>query len=263
MVDVLEEMERKELDLLAVLDYSWDKDVSLDILRQKNKRLTERYNIARNCNVYYYTKKANGKTFFLVSGQEIEIPLLSHQEWNFHFLSIGVRGIRSRYSEDVIEEITERGGIPIWDHSFAGRQERFKDISSQKEAELVCLLEKGKGKVVVEWNGHCLPWVRFLLSGRYGNVNAKIEKLADRLNIPVVPTTDTHACNKRLMKDMGTCRIKIPACDIKTPIIKSLRENILAFNFKPCKGYVSFLHFIEGFGMLQLKEMRKLEVKEK
>ena len=88
MVDVLEEMERKELDLLAVLDYSWDKDVSLDILRQKNKRLTERYNIARNCNVYYYTKKANGKTFFLVSGQEIEIPLLSHQEWNFHFLSI-------------------------------------------------------------------------------------------------------------------------------------------------------------------------------
>lgn len=142
-----------------------------------------------------------------------------------------------------------KGGLLIFDHPFADPQRKFRDIDFEKAKELVMICNMYKGRIALEWNSYCLPWVRKLLSG-YSDVNSKIERLGEELKIPVVSTTDLHARNRRLLMAMGTSFVEIPFAniDLSKPLL-SLKRNILSSNFKVRKRYVSFLHFVEAFGI--------------
>lgn len=244
LLDILKTMERKCLAGLGLLYYEWE-ETSLTMVGEIGGEIKENYKIERaEDNVTIFTNKKNGKKLSIILGEEVGVQ---NQRW--HILAIGVTGIKSSTPEGIIEEILEKGGLPILDHPFADPQRKFGDIGKEKEEELVNLCQRYAGKIALEWNGYCLPWVRMLLPG-YSDVNKKVEKLSKELNIPLIPTTDLHARNKRLLKAVGTCFIEIPSgsMDFRN-LLSSLKENIFSFNFTPHKHYVSFWHFVEAFGV--------------
>lgn len=252
LVDILKEMEEKKLDVLAALDYDWDEDVSLYPVTEITQDVRDKYFIKEYDNFFCYTSKKTGDRLFIVLGQEIEVASRMDRNWNFHFLSIGARGIKARFVEDAIEEIIEKGGIPIWDHPFVEPDQNYNDISKKREGKLLSLFMQYKGKVALEWNGYSLPFIRLCLKPfGYGNINKKVERWAKICNMPLIPTTDVHGKNKNLMKDIGICYIEI-VLDEAFPskdVIMLLKEKIISLNFDSKKGYVSFSHFVQGFGL--------------
>jgi len=237
--DVLQEMEKWSINCLAFLYYCWEKNVSTNLINQTEGEVKENYNICLlEKNVFQFTNKESNQILSIILGQEAGAE---NQKW--HILSIGAEDIKSTSVEGIIEEILEKGGLPIIDHPFADPQRRFKDISKEKEKELINLCSRYKGKIALEWNGYCLPQIRKLLPG-CSDINEKVEKLAEEMEIPLIPTTDLHAKNKSLLKEMGTCFIEIP---IENDFLDSLKKNILSFNFKAHKGYVSKKHFFRAY----------------
>ena len=253
LADILKEMERKNLSGLGLLYYEWEKETSLTIIKEINrKRMKENYRIENKKNVFLFVNKDSGKIFSLILGQE-----LGPQNQKWHILAIGVTGIKSSTPEGVIEEVLEKEEIAILDHPFADPRRRFRDISPEKESELINLCLKYKGKIALEWNGYSLPKIRKLLPG-YGNTNLKTEKLAEKLNLPLVPTTDLHCKSKRLLKEIGTAFIEIPVKDMDYgKLLTSLKKNILSQNFKTHRDYVPLRHFLEAYGSVLWKKSAK------
>lgn len=239
LFDVLQKMEERNINCLAFLYYSWEKDVSISLINQIERRIRENYKIClleKNC--FQFTNKESNQMLFIVLGQETEAE---NQKW--HILSIGAKDIKSNSIEEIIEEILRKGGLPIIDHPFADPQRRFKDISEKKEKELIDLCLRYRKEIALEWNGYSLPQIRKLLPG-CSDTNKKTEKLAEEMGIPLVPTTDLHAKNRSLLKEIGTCFIEIP---IEDDFFGSLKKNILSSNFKVHKEYVSKKHFIHAY----------------
>ncbi len=239
LFDVLQEMERRNIDCLAFLYYCWEKDVSTSLINQINGRIRENYNICfLEESVFQFTNIESNQVLSIILGQETEAE---NQKW--HILSIGAEDIRSNSVDGIIEEILKKGGLPIIDHPFADPQRRFRDISKEKEKELIDLCSIHKGKIALEWNGYSLPQIRKLLLG-CNDTNKKTEKLAEEMGIPLVPTTDLHAKAKSLLKEIGTCFIEI---EVEDDFLGSLKKNILSSNFKAHKEYVSKKHFIQAY----------------
>ena len=172
LFDVLQEMERRNIDCLAFLYYCWEKDVSTSLINQINGRIRENYNICfLEESVFQFTNIESNQVLSIILGQETEAE---NQKW--HILSIGAEDIRSNSVDGIIEEILKKGGLPIIDHPFADPQRRFRDISKEKEKELIDLCSIHKGKIALEWNGYSLPQIRKLLLG-CNDTNKKTEKL--------------------------------------------------------------------------------------
>jgi len=252
LLDVLRVMEKKNLNGLVFLYYNWEKDTSFSLAGEFNDEIEKNYIILAKNTEILFINKGNGKILSVIPGQEVGAQ---NQRW--HILSIGITEIKSVAVEDIIEEILERGGLPIIDHPFADPQRRFRDIDKKKELELICLCQKYKGRIALEWNGYSLPKIRKLLPG-YGNTNLKTEKLAEKLNLPLVPTTDLHCKSKRLLKEIGTAFIEIPVKDMDYgKLLTSLKKNILSQNFKTHKDYVPLRHFLEAYGSVLWKKSAK------
>ncbi|MCX6759607.1 MAG: hypothetical protein NT012_03540 [Candidatus Nealsonbacteria bacterium] len=249
LLDILRAMEEKDLDALGCLEYNWQRNVSLAVIRKMNKEVKKNYLVNDVNGNLFFTNKETGRVLCLILGQEVAPP---NQEW--HFLSIGALEIRSwRRLEDIIEEILDKNGLVVFDHPFADPQRFFAGITKQKEEKLFLLCEKYKGKIALEWNGYCLPRLRKILPF-YSDVNKKTEELAKRLGIPVVPTTDLHAIDKDMLSVMGTCFIEIPFDGMYCEkILSVLKESIFSFNFEPHRDYVSFSHFFRAFAVPYIK----------
>lgn len=248
--DVLKMMEKRGLSALASLGYVWEPTLWFGKGEAGEfSEAEERYEIESAGGAFIFTNRQSGRQICIIAGEEVAVE---GQKW--HFLAIGVTGIRTVDTpEGIIEEIWEKGGLPIIDHPFADPAHSFRDIDKEKERELVYLCRRYAGKIALEWNGYCLPLLRRFMPG-YTDVNRKVEELAEEFNIPLVPTTDLHARNKRLLKAMGTAFIKIPAESVDIANLRAcLRKNVLSFNFVPCNRYVSFAHFVEAFGMPRLR----------
>ena len=241
--DVLKEMERKNLDGLAFLYYDWEKDVSLALVDEITANIKKDYIVEKDKNVISFINKKGGAVLSIILGQEVGSQ---NQKW--HVLSIGATGIKSVNLEDIVEEILGKGGIVIIDHPFADPPKKFQDIGPEKETELINLCLKYREKIALEWNGYCLPQIRRLLPG-YGDCNQKTKELAEEFGIPLIPTSDLHAKNKKSLEEMGNSLIEIPKESVNLEnLLNSLKENISAFNFKPQFGYVSLRHFIWNYG---------------
>jgi len=250
LLDILKAMEEKDLNALGCLEYNWQRNISLAVVRKMKKEVKKNYLVDDVNGNLFFTNKKTGRVLCLILGQEVASP---NQEW--HFLSIGALGIRSwQGPEDIIEEILDKDGLVVFDHPFADPQKFFVGITKKKEEKLFLLCEKYKGKIALEWNGYSLPRLRKILPFYGGEVNKKTEELAKRLGIPVVPTTDLHAMNKDMLSVMGTCFIEIPFDGMHCEkILSVLKESIFSFNFKPHKEYVSFSHFFRAFAVTYIK----------
>lgn len=248
ILDILRQMEKNDVDLIALLDFSWHNLINLDAVMFMDEESRPHYEIDINIskNTYRFTNKKNGKKFFVILGREVA-PL----DRSWHILSIGITQIQNLYSiEGIIDEILERGGIPIFDHPYVDTlpSRRFKDLSSTKELELTHACGKYLNRIALEWNALLIPWVRNLMPGYDDYTNKKTSVLAQIMRIPLVPTTDLHAWNRRMLKLIGTSRIIIPFESIDgNNILDSLKKNILKKNFETAKNYVSIWHFLEVF----------------
>jgi len=248
-IDILRQMEKNDLDLICLLDFSWHKLVDLRTVMFADEELMSYYKMEIDWSkkTYHFTNKKNGKSLFVILGREVA-PL----DRSWHILSIGVTRIKSLYSvEGIIDEILEKGGIAIFDHPYVDAlpSRRFRDISSEKELELTHICGKYLGRIALEWNGLLIPWVRGLMPDGYTDyTNKKTSVLAEIMRMPLVPTTDLHAWNKRMLKSLGTARIVISSGNIdENNILDYLKRHILKNNFKASKEYVSFPHFLEVF----------------
>jgi hypothetical protein len=244
LYDILQKMEEKRIDALACLEYPWQEGVSLDPVRKIDERTKKEYLVGMNSgNVLSFINIKNKKFLHLILGQEIASPDQGH-----HFLSIGALGISCwKKPEDIIRQVLDKEGIFIFDHPFASPQKWFKDISRRKEKDVFLFCQKYQDKIILEWNGYSPSWLR-KITPFYSNVNEKADNLAYQLKIPIVPTTDTHAVNKRALEAIGTCLIEIPLHLInQKKIIQSLKENILSFNYFPFFRTVSFEHLFFAF----------------
>lgn len=244
---VLRKMEERGLDGVALLDYSWD---------PRTWRPTER-DLIEGCapfvleepkeeNVYFFRNPITGKRLCLILGQEVAPP---HQEC--HILSVGALGIGRDTPGQIIEDILAKGGLPIIDHPFADPQACFRDIDRAKTGFLYSLCQEYRGRIALEWNGYCIPFLRRCL--RSGDVNRKVNELGRKLKLPVVPTSDLHATNKRTLGAIGTAYIDVLPMLKRGSILPGLRDAILQFQFNPHEEYVSVWHFMEAFAMSYVK----------
>lgn len=249
LMDVLRVMKERELNGLAVLTYGWNKKTSFDLL-EETYEVKGLYDVEIKDCVYYFSEKKSGELFCLIAGQEVATL---DKKW--HFLSVGAVGIQSKTKpEEMINQILSKGALAIIDHPFVSARRNLGDIIPEEELQLISICEKYKGKIALEWNAYCLPWLRSILPG-CSNVNRKTENLAAKLGIPLIGTTDLHAENKSLLRAMGTCFIEIPFREIDfSNLLFSLKKNIFSFNFISQREYVSFFHFIRAFGLPILKE---------
>lgn len=246
--DVLRTMEKKGLDAIAMLPYSWDKQTS-DVIPYNTDTVKREHYVAEcwEKNYSLYVNKKTGRKLYIFFGEEVA-PV--NNQW--HFLSIGATGIESScWSENIIEQVLAKGGLLIFDHPFANPRRMFRNVRDRQKEELLAICNKYKSNIVLEWNSYCIPWIRECMKPfGYGKVNTKTERISSWLDIPLVPTTDLHARNKRLLQAMGTSFIEIPRDDIDfNHLMNSLRANVLKSNFTSQKRYVSFWHFLEAFGV--------------
>lgn len=199
--------------------------------------------------------------------------ILNAREYNtkedFHILTVGCE-FDDVTVETPIEEIIERGigkdALIVLDHPFVenARTRTAGHISREQEVFLEELCKKYSGKVALEWNGYCVPWIRLglmlplALGGhdtRYHDVNKKVKQLSEKLkrhepeyNVPVVSDTDLHARDRWLLKEMGKARF-ITDVYGETPseMVSSIKRNIFAGEYRNNERYASSMHLLYGF----------------
>ena len=251
LYDVLKKMEEKKIDALGCLEYSWQKNVSLNPVRKIDQQTKKEYLISwEKSNVLSFMNIRSKKILYLILGQEVASLNQEH-----HFLSIGALGIKSwQKPEEIIKEVLDKGGLFVFDHPFACPEKWFKDISLSQQKQIFLFCQKYQTEIAFEWNGYSPTWLRKIMPF-YGNINEKANNLAYQLKIPIIPTTDTHAINKKALEAIGTCFIEIPIHLINHKnIIQSLKENILSFNYFPFFNTVSFEHLFSAFIVPYLHE---------
>lgn len=241
LYEILTKMEEKGIDILGCLVYLWDRRVSFSSL-QISRKVKRYYEFEPKNNVFSFLNKETGRILHIIFGQELAPP---DQKW--HFLALGVLGLKLRNTPcQIIDEVLDKGGLFIFDHPFADPQKWFAHIPKSKNKELYRICNKYRGEMALEWNGYSPSYIRRLLPG-YWNTNEETVWLGKNFNIPVVPTTDTHAVSKKALNAIGCCHIEIPASDMDLDILASLKENIFNFNFKARCRTVSFFHLFRSF----------------
>lgn len=242
-LDVLRQMGKNDVRLAALLDFSWNDHVDLKRVMEIDDELKSFYEVnVFEENVYRFVDKKSKKKLFLILGSEVITD-----DFSWHILSIGVTSIKDKKSADsIIEEITKRGGMPIIDHPYVDVSpgNHFKDIGPEKEWELRRICIRHIREIALEWNGICIPWIRKLIPGCTDYTNTKTGALSEISSIPLVPTTDLHAWNKRLLRSIGVARIEISSRDFKEDV-DSLKEAIFSKKFSAKRRYISFFHFLE------------------
>lgn len=241
---VLEAMERKGIDAIALLYYKWEPETFSSISELGTETMKDYQMIRPEKNILMFKSKKTGKVLWVILGQEVAT---ADEEW--HILSIGATNVKSGSLSSTIGGIKGRGGIPIIDHPFADPKRRYRDITPDKEEELEKTCQLFEGMVALEWNAYCVPWIRKLLPGGYDDCNAKTERLGSKLGFPVIPTSDLHVNNAWSAGKVGTSFIEIPEDKLHPQeLIDSLKENIFSFGFESQKKYVPSVFFSINYG---------------
>ncbi len=245
--DLLNLMVRNGIDAVAVLEYDWDALTNLrSIIRRNRDYLIKKRNEGE---VEFFGNgfrfEIKGEEKFIILGKEIMME-------GHHFLAPGIiEEIKADRLEEAVEEIWQKGGIPILDHPFADPEKSFGKMRKKKKERILELVEKKK--LALEYNGYCIKWVREILFR--DDPNRKVLELGKKHNLPVIPTTDLHAESKELMKAIGTGSIEIAKDKIDPKdLVYSIRKAIFGFDFIPHYRTVPFNHFFWAFGLPYLKQ---------
>jgi hypothetical protein len=260
LIDVLRAMEKRKLDVIASLAHELDNSVTPTFTDYSDDAASvEESYLSEPRGIYTcFTNKKTGKKLYIIYGEEV-----TPRDREFHFLSIGATEIKSSLqgsSEDVMNEILGKGGLLIFDHPFVDPQNNFKDIDFSRVNRIEELCRNYKGKFALGWNAYCIPWVRRLLPG-CSDVNSKTEVLSWKYwdnDVPLVPTSNTHARNKKLLDGMGRSFVAIPK-ERKDPFrdfFEHLKASILSGSFEEHRKYASFFHFAKAFGIPTIKRSR-------
>ena len=251
LIDVVEAMDETQLDIIGL--ESLDHSLYPYVVEETKKNYPTASIDAAGIRL------PNGK--FLLNAREY-----STKE-DLHVLTIGY-SLDQADSNTEIRKVIDKGldhdALVLLDHPFVdnSRTRTAGHIPDQLEQEVEKLCHEYSGKITLEWNGYCIPWMRRVLKSglnvfgfdiKYYDVNKRAEELSQRLeqegyNVPVIADTDLHARNKEHLLKMGTARI---IADVKgetaKEVIESLRENIFSGNYKNVKEYVSSLHLVDAF----------------
>lgn len=246
LIQILKKMQEREIDAIGLLYYKWEIDTLYSIEEMK-ENTKEDYIVEQEGNVLSFISKDNAKQLFIVLGEETASR-------NWHILSIGATKIEGRTINELINDSLGKKGITIIDHPFADIEMKYRDIELTKEEKLHEICRKFKGVIALEWNGYCNKWARYgtslLMHSRYTDVNKKVEKIGEKMEIPVVPTTDLHIKGLWSLNKIGTAYIEVPKKNIDlNNLIGSLNENILSFNFKAHKKTVPLIFFGINYGL--------------
>lgn len=248
ILDILRQMEKNNLDLVALLNYSWHDSVNLKRVMEIDKEVKRYYKVDTDGDIYCFENSESKKKLFVILGSEVT-PL----DRSWHFLSIGKILIEDfKTPEEIIDKILEVGAIPIFDHPFADTfaKNRFRDIRPEKEDKFYEICTKYMGEICLEWNGPSIPWIRKIVPG-YSDINKKISEAQNILIselgkfVPLVATGDIHAWNKRLLKWIGISRIEILGEVNENDILSYLKKNIFRANYFNRLNYVSAIYFLE------------------
>ena len=246
--DVLAHMEQIELGAAGILSYPFENEINFPLSK------AERYELVRGDRVIKATNKENGRRLYLFLGKELE----SSDGW--HLLAIGTKikydTTAKRPLEAYIEEGLANVEILILDHPYADPERGFADIPKKKERQLRRIAEKYGKEIAFEWNGYSKPFVRKWFASRIlraacSDVNVKLENLAEEYDLRVIPTSDTHARNKRLLNGIGVSFVTFPVSTLdfsdKTTLNYSIKAAIKSGFYGTDKHYVSFLHLFEAW----------------
>lgn len=197
--------------------------------------------------------------------------LLNAREYNtkerFHIITIGYSldtANKNTEIRKIIDKGLENNALIVLDHPFVDnvKTKTAGHISEEMEDSLEKLCKEYSGKITLEWNGYCIPWIRSVLKSglnalgfdiRYSDVNKKAEELSEKLraegyNVPVVADTDLHARNRRQLKEMGKARITAYIeGECGRDIVNSIKEKIFNRDYENVKEYVSSAHLLKSF----------------
>jgi hypothetical protein len=173
---------------------------------------------------------------------------------NLHLLVFGSSRVTPFMdTKDTIETALADDALVVLDHPFVDNANVRKEISFPKKAYLFDVCSSFSGKIALEWNAYCKPWVRKFIGGE--DVNDQLEVFHDRLIdndifVPIVADSDVHARNKRLLNAMGTGYVLSYLDDSSgKALVSSLKRKIFSGDYFSNKEFVSFPHFVEAFGV--------------
>lgn len=197
------------------------------------------------------------KNYFILRAKEIRT------KDNFDIITIGSDTVNSEQNtRKVIDDALEQGVLIIFDHPFVDNSWVNKEINEYKRKELEKICKEYSGKLALELNGYCKPWLRKVLGGK--DVNKMVIELSKRLynegyNLPLLADSDIHARSKSSLKALGTGRIRANTyVRSGNTLIDSMKKSI--FSLGEGKGYenvydtVSFPHFVFNFGIPYLNQ---------
>ncbi len=262
--DVFGRMERANLRAIAVLSYPFKDsipDVQLENAYRKSIReKSMRHDILCSNRLWKAVNKETRNELFLFIGKEIE----SADGW--HLLDINDK-VTYKFDdkkclECYLDEGLSKNGLLILDHPFADPANSFADLGPNKEMQLHHISEKYGKNIGFEWNGYCRPAFRRITGriygGNYGDVNSKMDELAVKADLRVIPTSDTHARSRYLLGGIGASYTSFPATNMTftdgEEITRSMKALLEQGNYSQHKGYVSFPHFFFAFGLPRIKE---------
>lgn len=174
-------------------------------------------------------------------------------------------------SERIIDYGLEKESLVVLDHALVdnGPTKTAGHISDETRYVLEDICEKYSGDIVLEWNGYCNPFARYLAMHwarrkghkvEYHNVNKEVVKLSENLsargfNVPVIADTDVHARAGWLLFAMGKARIKVDVeGDNAYDILQSMKYQIFENKHEVVKKTVDPVHLFFAFAYQVLRE---------
>jgi hypothetical protein len=195
----------------------------------------------------------DGKRYFLLRGAELDTSKDEYKP-NFHIITLGYDGVRPLQPiRTMIDDALSHDAFVIWDHPLVNNSNAAKQTPDHLVSAMKYLCRAYSGKLALEWNGYCIPWIRKALGGRDVNrdiVEFSADLAASGSNNPVVTDTDLHARTRFALKVLGTSRIKTDL-DLSSgaDIIRSLKRNVFSGDYKNTYKTVPLLHFVPCWGI--------------
>jgi hypothetical protein len=227
---------QNSLDIIALLDYN---SYIFPELITRALSLDKKYNVTFNEEVIKISD--DKKDTYFLNGLELmtkeKIQIISLGKGNFK-------------ETDSIIDVIKQKKLTILDHPFVDATCATRAVNDETNAFIEHLSSKYHDKIAYEWNAYCLAWIWNLALG--GDINKRMEKAAEKYNIPVVADDDLHGWKENLMQDLGKSRVRINDSDLDFNInylIPSIEDAILQKKHENIKKYVSNLHFFNAFAV--------------
>ncbi len=249
LCDVIEVMEAKMLDVVVPVGQGYS--VFYEIARDARSLPKGFFKV--DADELAIKVEHNGTFFYFLKGVE-----LATQEANgdvAHMIMIGYDMYEEWQPMDVmIDRALEKDALVILNHPFVDTKNLRNVMSPERGQQWIERCKKYSGKVALDYNGYCIPWVRKLLGGE--DVNQSVLDLSralelDGANVPVVSGTDLHARSRRSLEALGTARTSM---DVDTTsgrtIVDSLKQQIFEGVHENRYQTVPFLsHFVPCWAM--------------